>query len=364
MINKNDFHIIYQNLPFSNLDVEDYLFDIFQKVKENLNKRTNNDLKVEYEDNIILEYILQEFVFSSLDGNNFSRSLIYEKSYIDQFISVVTDKFFFNELNPYHAISLVSKYSPVISNLELHLNFILNRLNLMKKDKNSKDTLLDMISKVFLMFKSIIYLITSGAETEAFATWRTIHELECVIKIIFEHQEVIPTYLQHIVYNNAFRDDFEDKDLQQSLIDDLKNKMKEKNYKSKDMKKYIEYGWLYAIKDVDKIENFKLNFRNGLEVVAGLDSYSYDYEMSSEVAHSSPLLIYSNKQFYKSITIVRMYESFFRLEKIFFELLKNSNVDYASYEKMRNLYLEFSKKILNREISLLQSLITKRKDNN
>ena len=63
MINKNDFHIIYQNLPFSNLDVEDYLFDIFQKVKENLNKRTNNDLKVEYEDNIILEYILQEFVF-------------------------------------------------------------------------------------------------------------------------------------------------------------------------------------------------------------------------------------------------------------------------------------------------------------
>ena len=65
MINKNDFHIIYQNLPFSNLDVEDYLFDIFQKVKENLNKRTNNDLKVEYEDNIILEYILQEFVFSS-----------------------------------------------------------------------------------------------------------------------------------------------------------------------------------------------------------------------------------------------------------------------------------------------------------
>ena len=53
------------------------------------------------------------------------------------------------------------------------------------------------------------------------------------------------------------------------------------------MKKYIEYGWLYAIKDVDKIENFKLNFRNGLEVVAGLDSYSYDYEMSLRINYGN-----------------------------------------------------------------------------
>ena len=50
-----------------------------------------------------------------------------------------------------------------------------------------------------------------------------------------------------MVYNNAFRDEFEDKVAQQAIIDDLKVHMKEHDLKSKDMKKYIEYGWLYGI---------------------------------------------------------------------------------------------------------------------
>ena len=221
-----------------------------------------------------------------------------------------------------------------------------------------KDILIDMMNKAFLMFKSVNYLLISGSETEAFSTWRTIHELECVIKVIYDHQYVIPTYLQHIVYNNAFRDEFEDKVAQQAIIDDLKIHMKQHELKSKDMKKYIEYGWLYAIKDIEKKEGFKLNFRNGLELAASLTSYSQDYEMSSEVAHSSPLLIYSNKNFFKIITVVRTYESFLRLEEIFFSILSSKqNVDSTSYKKMRNLYLGFVKNILNKEISSLKNLI-------
>ena len=119
--------------------------------------------------------------------------------------------------------------------------------------------------------------------------------------------------------------------------------MKEHDLKSKDMKKYIEYGWLYAIKDIEKKEGFKLNFRNGLELAASLDSYSQDYEMSSEVAHSSPLLIYSNKIFFKNVTILRSYK----------------NIDSSSYEKMRNRYLGMVKNVLNSEISSLKNLINK-----
>ena len=136
--------------------------------------------------------------------------------------------------------------------------------------------------------------------------------------------------------------------------------MKEHDLKSKDMKKYIEYGWLYAVKDIEKKEGFKLNFRNGLELAASLDSYSQDYEMSSEVAHSSPLLIYSNKIFFKNVTILRSYESFLRLEEIFYSYLKSyKNIDSSSYEKMRNRYLGMVKNVLNSEISSLKNLINK-----
>ena len=236
----------------------------------------------------------------------------------------------------------------------------MNRLEVIKRNNEQKDILADMMSKAFLMFKSVNYLLINGSETEAFATWRTIHELECVIKVIFDNQYIIPIYLQHMVYNNAFRDEFEDKVAQQAIIDDLKVHMKEHDLKSKDMKKYIEYGWLYAVKDIEKKEGFKLNFRNGLELAASLDSYSQDYEMSSEVAHSSPLLIYSNKIFFKNVTILRSYESFLRLEEIFYSYLKSyKNIDSSSYEKMRNRYLGMVKNVLNSEISSLKNLINK-----
>ena len=41
------------------------------------------------------------------------------------------------------------------------------------------------------------------------------------------------------------------------------------------MKKFIEYGWIYAIENIEQdYLQLKLNFRNGLEMVAGLERYS------------------------------------------------------------------------------------------
>ncbi len=353
------FKEIYQTYNFKE-DIELETYNLFLKIQEELNKRLINKNQT-YSKTILAKYLLEEVNFNL---NSFIKkpikNVMKETFFQNQIIATVFDKFFFNELNPYHAISLVNKESPSISTMELYLNFIMNRLEVIKKNNEQKDILADMMSKAFLMFKSVNYLLINGSETEAFATWRTIHELECVIKVIFDNQYIIPIYLQHMVYNNAFRDEFEDKVAQQAIIDDLKTHMKEHDLKSKDMKKYIEYGWLYAVKDIEKKEGFKLNFRNGLELAASLESYSQDYEMSSEVAHSSPLLIYSNKIFFKNVTILRSYESFLRLEEIFYSYLKSyKNIDSSSYEKMRKRYLGMVKNVLNSEISSLKNLINK-----
>ena len=125
------------------------------------------------------------------------------------------------------------------------------------------------------------------------------------------------------------------------IFAEIKEKMKLVELKSKDMKKFIEYGWLYEIKNLfQNYPEFKPNFRKGVELVAGLNQYSSTYEMSSELAHSSPLLIYSNKQYFRSLTLINIYETFFRLEEMLTKFLKeHENFDSNAYFSMRNDYL-------------------------
>ena len=363
MITREDFHRIFNNIGFDNTSIESNLYDIFTFVINNLFEKSNKNVIVFANEHIILDYVLQEYMYQLLGAEEKElQNRLNNELFFNQFIKIVSDKVYFNEISPYRPVSLISQHSPVISTLEMNINFILDRIKELEKEYE-KDIRLDMFSKAFLMFKSINYLVSNGFETEAFATWRTIHELECVIILLNKYPEIYDRYIRHIVYNNAFREEFDDKEAQQSTIDDLKVNMKAKGFKSKDMKKFIEYGWLYAIPNVE--ENYpmmKLNFRNGLELVAGLERYSHDYEMSSEIAHSSPILIYSNKTFFKSITIVRSYETFLRLEEIFYDYLKaHDKVDVKPYENVRNTYNQFIRRILNIETKLFHELINNNK---
>ena len=68
----------------------------------------------------------------------------------------------------------------------------------------------------------------------------------------------------------AFNDTIPDKEQQDRIFLEMKEEMRGYGLKSKDIRKYIEYGWLYLIADKDD-PNFKLNFRDGLEKLAGLE---------------------------------------------------------------------------------------------
>ena len=137
------------------------------------------------------------------------------------------------------------------------------------------------------------------------------------------------------------------------IFADMKEEMRALDLKSKDIKKYIEYGWLYSVPGVKEDETFKLNFRDGLEKTAGLSAYSSRYEMSSEIIHSTPMLIYSNKEYFFFITLLSLYESFFRLEKVFMSLFaKNvSKEQMDRYLAMRNVYYAQLVNIHKRELN-------------
>lgn len=287
-------------------------------------------------------YLVSEHAFYLQTHPDIDRKNLYEGEEYRSFLaSVSLDKYFTNEKLAFRMGSLTSKYSPLMSTLDLYLNFILGMLSRYKRNDPSQTLIVDVMNKGFQMAKCVASLLENGFETEAFSTWRTLHENECILQCLIKYgAKVIDGYLRHMRYALAFRGGVKSKEETDAIFVEIKDKMKAKGLKSKDMKRFIEYGWLYAIDNVDGVENFKLNFRDGVQRMAGLSAYSKVYEMSSEIAHSSPLLIYSKKDYFFSLTLLSLYESFFRLEKIFASLYMSSvtEPEKERYLQLRKVY--------------------------
>lgn len=287
-------------------------------------------------------YLVSEHAFYLQTHPDIDRAKLYEDEQYQSFLaSVSLDKYFTNEKLAFRMGSLTSKYSPLMSTLDLYLNFILGMLSRYKRNDPSQTLIVDVMNKGFQMAKCVASLLENGFETEAFSTWRTLHENECILHCLIKYgSKTIDSYLRHMRYALAFRGGVKSKEETDAIFADIKERMRARGLKSKDMKRFIEYGWLYAIDNVDGVENFKLNFRDGVQRMAGLSAYSRVYEMSSEIAHSSPLLIYSKKDYFFSLTLLSLYESFFRLEKIFASLYMSSVTppEKERYLQLRQVY--------------------------
>ena len=165
-----------------------------------------------------------------------------------------------------------------------------------------------------------------------------------------------------MTFGIAFKDIMEDKEKQNEIFYSMKEEMREYDLKSKDIKKYIEYGWAYGIPGVKEDSTFKLNFRDGIEKLAGLSEYAKRYEMSSEIIHGTPILVYSNKEYFYYITLLSLYESFFRLEKVFASLfLANASEEIKQrYNQMQMIYHQQLVAIHQREAQMFKNWNTKK----
>lgn len=287
-------------------------------------------------------YIVNEHSFYVSTHPELKPEEIQQKEdYLSFLASVALDKYTTNEHLNYQSGSLTSRFSPMMSTIELYLNFILGMLGRYKKNDPQQTLIVDIMNKGFSIAKCVASLLEGGFETEAFSTWRTLHENECILQVLVKHgQPAMDSYLRHMRYAAAFRGVIESKEKTDEIFAEIKENMRAKGLKSKDMKRYIEYGWLYFLPSPEDGEEIKLNFRDGVERQAGLADYAKVYEMSSEIAHSSPLLIYSRKNYIFHVSLLNLYESFFRLEKIFTTIYMSTTNDAerTRYVQMRGLY--------------------------
>lgn len=295
-------------------------------------------------------YIVSEhgFYLDINRGVKTQEEIIADPNYLSMLSSIAVDKYYSNEHTAVRMNSYASRYNPIFSTLDLYLNFVLTMLSRFKRGDPERTLLIDVMVSGFSMAKCVSSLLENGYQSEAFSTWRTLHENECILKILITYREqVAQAYLRHMRYGQAFRSGLSSKEETDACFLEIKERMREVNLKSKDMKRFIEYGWLLGVpgfkeKILNPSEGYKFNFRDGVQKVAELSQYSKLYETSSEITHSSPLLIYASKEATSKIVTMALYESFFRLEKSFSAVYLGtvSAPEREAYLRMRGLYYQ------------------------
>ena len=339
----------------------DFIYEIYNDAFEGVGEM-KNELSPTFEVNSIdlIFYLLGEMVYSTSplkdeDLDKFKSNKVYKES----MTSVVADKYLSLSLYNHREQKLTNEYLPPISSLELYLNLMSNIVSRYKRNNPRSTLIVDLLTKSLSIARCTLKLLCEGYETEALSMWRTLHECESILIVLDKYQDIaINAYLKHMEYGIVYKDGLPDKERQNALFVQIKKEMAEHELKSKDMKKFIEYGWLYAIEDYKNIPEFKLNFRDGLEKMAGLHKYSGIYMTSSEILHSTPLLIYSNKAYFYYLTLLNLYESFFRIEVVF-QSLFFSLVDKEGktrYLEMRKLYHSQLVSIHRREIIMFENM--------
>ena len=341
----------------------EYLYEIYSEVFDGLKEISENKEAGEVfnvQSSEIIFYLLGEYIYSIRGFTDEQvEQFVKNEKYKESMASVVMDKYISLGLYNHSEKALTNKFFPPISSIELYVNLMLNIVDNYSTRNKDKSLLVDLLKKTLSIARCILKLLCEGYETEAFSLWRTLHECECILILLDKYKEqVIPTYIRHMQYGLIFHMGDTDSETNKKVFAEIKAEMAKHDLKSKDTKKFIEYGWLLAIPEHETLDNFKLNFRDGVESLAGLHRYSQVYMTSSEILHASPMLIYANKSYFHLLTLVNLYESFFRIEFVFQSLFFTYFSDEAKqrYVEMKKLYFSQLLSIHKREMANLKSI--------
>ena len=362
ILKKEQFIRIIENahIPIS-IDY-DYLYDIYEAANEAIQilDKENEQIEVKEIDQFdLLFYCVGEYFYSLSRLNEEEAKRFKEnEDYASSMASVVADKYLSLSIFNHTERKLANRFLPPASSLNMYINFMLNIVKGYKKNDPQSSLISDLLMKSLSISRCILGNLLEGYETEAFSSWRTLHECECTLILLDQYGEpLINNYLKHMRFGLAFNNTMQDKEQQDKIFHEMKAEMATHGLKSKDIRKYVEYGWLYQIVP-EGDETFKLNFRDGLEKLAGLSAYAKRYEISSEIIHSTPLLIYSNKDYFYYMTLLSLYESFFRLEKVFVSLFSQrvSKEQMLQYMEMRKVYYSQLVVIHKRELEAFKRI--------
>ena len=282
-----------------------------------------------------------------------------DEKYFNQLVNICYDKLFINEFRSIDPRAVISKYSVETSLLTMFVNRMFVVLGQVKLDPQSAKQKLqaDIFAKCLMLIKSTLNQLCDGLETEAMSSWRTFHELICVLCVITKGDEkVAQAYFRHLKYGAYSRGEITDEKEVESILASMEKDMLALEVKKANKEKFINYGWIHWAFKRYNDEEVKMNFLGGLQKVADLTEYKKYYEIASDVTHSTPLLVYANKTNLTTTTLKITYELFFKLETMFINWLAEDLKVNPSTEKYLYDYLMF-KKMYKPKVEIIYQII-------
>ena len=301
-------------------------FDNYLNYRLSLEK-VNNELVIKSFNYIVNKFNSSDLLQLTMDESEILEYIIGEvkSSVNDDYIQIANNAYESFILNKEDDKPDISIYDTIITKFLNLVSYLKNINSPMAYYKPEISLINDLFQTVFNNLYAFSILISTKLYTSALTSWRSLHESECILKLLIENERIKKEYIKHIKYNNYLRNQSE---YSKAELDDnfnkIKKEMSDHNLKSKDMKKFIEYGYLYYANNYSSSDTrFKLNFRDGLEYLANLDKYASVYEGASQIVHSSSSYFYANNSFCKKLSLTLTYQTLIRITNLYIFYMKD-----------------------------------------
>ena len=312
-------------------------------------ENVNDELVIKSFNYIVKKFNSSDLLQLTMDESEILEYIIGEvkSSVNDDYIQIANNAYESFLLNKEDDKPDISIYDTIITKFLNLVSYLKNINSPMAYYKPEISLINDLFQTVFNNLYAFSILISTKLYTSALTSWRSLHESECILKLLIENEKIKKEYIKHIKYNNYLRNQSEySKAELDGNFNKIKKEMSDHNLKSKDMKKFIEYGYLYFAKNyLDSDIKFKLNFRDGLEYLAGLSMYSNVYESASQIVHSSSSYFYANDSFCKDLSLALTYQTLIRITNLYIDYMK----DYflSNPDKLKEVNRLLDKVIIN-----------------
>ncbi len=203
----------------------------------------------------------------------------YRKMLVDKISRAV----FLLEKNNLSVTKIINEHQPVYCDFNILLDYLLHVVlrvwNLVRDLPHF--SVLKMFESAILKAKGVTTLLSKGLELDALVVWRSLHEMECVLKVLCDNG--LPLIE---LYNRFDRFDKVSDNMPEDILGEYRKRTAELNINlnnPNEVDHFENYGWLSGIPGRN-VTKRNLNFKY-LEETAGLGMRYRDYQYASDALH-------------------------------------------------------------------------------
>ena len=202
-------------------------------------------------------------------------------------------------------ISNTSACSPEIAAYNMACSYSLFILGSFKGEDVRMNGIGNLFRKSMVTTKGVIGLLAAGNSCDAVILWRHLHELECVLIVLCtKGEDLFFRYIKHMEYFDM-EGNPRAEELQRRLAEECKA------FGVKERNAFINYGWLEYVDGFREGfgKEYRLNFKDGLQKIAGQTARHAAYASASKILHPSAWVVaIRDDKFYK-FTMFELYRS-------------------------------------------------------